>query len=404
LLVALNVALIFVNKRLQQHPPPLLPPTLPAGQHLLTPSPLPTPENPDEGRPLPGKKRDPDTISDLDMRAYAGLPRDRVETMIDDMNDFGHAGSVFLPWVEFGPPTFKSATVNIITDGPEFPYRISVLDPAIKVDPSWPTVKVFMLGGSTTFGSRVADEWTLASAMWNVLQRQGSAAPHPYRVELTNWGRTWYYSSQELALLRRLLRTGHKPDVVVFLDGLNDVNNWCTVGSDQPVFSGKLAEIYRYNQMGKDWLAQYGWIPMVRFAFLVRSHITPPPAPPADLLTEEQVAARAQEIVDTYQENVSDARRLCNENGIKSYFFWQPVPFVKYDLSLHRATPTVSPGIVRAFQEVYAKIPSSVPEAVDLDDALQQYGHKHVFVDMVHYSPDFHKFLAGLMAQHMALP
>ena len=41
-------------------------------------------------------------------------------------------------------------------------------------------------------------------------------------IRVYNYGTPTYYSYQELILFSNLVYNGHKPDIVVFLDGIND--------------------------------------------------------------------------------------------------------------------------------------------------------------------------------------
>lgn len=73
--------------------------------------------------------------------------------------------------------------------------------------------KVFLLGGSTTFGHGVGDDDTIAAH----LQKQ---LGDDYAV--FNFGTGAYDQTREIDRLLYQLRQGYRPDVVIFLDGLND--------------------------------------------------------------------------------------------------------------------------------------------------------------------------------------
>ena len=78
---------------------------------------------------------------------------------------------------------------------------------------------VWVFGGSTVYGYGLPDHQTIPSQMARLLkQRTGDS----WCVK--NFGRGYYYSSQELGLLLELLRDLERvrPGHVVFIDGLND--------------------------------------------------------------------------------------------------------------------------------------------------------------------------------------
>ncbi|MCA9915685.1 MAG: SGNH/GDSL hydrolase family protein [Anaerolineae bacterium] len=91
--------------------------------------------------------------------------------------------------------------------------------------PPWPPVEdaltIFVFGGSTTFGYGLPDYQTIPAAMQEALQQTSEGqAIHVY-----NFGQGAYYSALEVTFFQELLRAGHVPDVVIFIDGLNDMGN-----------------------------------------------------------------------------------------------------------------------------------------------------------------------------------
>lgn len=81
------------------------------------------------------------------------------------------------------------------------------------------TRKVYFFGGSTMYGLGVSDAETIPSLV--------SAATG---VQAENYGNIAYTAHQSLVLLLELLQTGHRPNIVVFYDGMNDVAVKCEIG------------------------------------------------------------------------------------------------------------------------------------------------------------------------------
>src|SRR6185369_12207002 len=96
---------------------------------------------------------------------------------------------------------------------------------------------VFVFGGSTTFGYGVADGDTIASQLQPLLARHGRD------VAVYNFGRGYYYSTQERILYEQLLAGGFVPALAVFIDGLND---FCYDHDDSAV-SARLAAALEGN-------------------------------------------------------------------------------------------------------------------------------------------------------------
>ena len=121
--------------------------------------------------------------------------------------------TVARPWVEYSERPASFARIHVDTAKP-LPLRRTAAN-----SNKSPKRKTFWLfGGSSVFGYGVPDDQTLASHLQNELQRREPNAA----IVVVNHGHLGYYSSQELALLQWLVRSGQRADVAVFLDGLND--------------------------------------------------------------------------------------------------------------------------------------------------------------------------------------
>ena len=116
---------------------------------------------------------------------------------------------VYQPWVGFSERTFHSALFNI-DEGELLPIRRTI-EPA---DAGASDKTIWLFGGSTQWG--VPDDQTIASHLSAMLSTSRT------RYTVVNYGHTEFYSSQEALLFATLLRHGHKCDIAVFLDGLND--------------------------------------------------------------------------------------------------------------------------------------------------------------------------------------
>ncbi len=77
---------------------------------------------------------------------------------------------------------------------------------------------VMLLGGSSMWGTGVADRQTIAAHLQQMFHDRT-----PNRVRVVNLGQTAFCTTQELIELILQLREGNVPDVVVFYDGFNDV-------------------------------------------------------------------------------------------------------------------------------------------------------------------------------------
>jgi hypothetical protein len=109
-------------------------------------------------------------------------------------------------------PTFRGTYITVDSLG----HRVTPLPPSN----GGRAVRVFFLGGSTTFGwYQRADSTMPAEAARRMQALLGDSA----HVEVTNFGVPGHTFMQEILELELQLRAGARPDVVVFYDGINDV-------------------------------------------------------------------------------------------------------------------------------------------------------------------------------------
>ena len=219
-----------------------------------------------DGAPCDNGRRTPYQLTWFDFRAY-GDEADAAyaSEVLDAFRDLGDLGFLYQPWAEFSEPPFRSRLVNVDVDAMGLPIRRTV-------DPSRPgatdTLFVVVLGGSTTFGYNVADEQTWPSWLSRRLNEQLGERTD-LAVIVRNYGRGYYYPSQEVALLGDLLRSGTPADLVIFMDGVN-----LGPASDVPVLTDEFARRFRLVQSGADaGLDRLAWIPMVRLAIAIRRRV-----------------------------------------------------------------------------------------------------------------------------------
>lgn len=98
--------------------------------------------------------------------------------------------------------------------------HVDSLGRRVTVQPPSPDAprRVFLFGGSVMWGVTARDSFTIPSLVAAELTARGVAD-----VEIQNYAAVGYNATQEVITLLLLLRDGLRPDVVVFLDGHNDV-------------------------------------------------------------------------------------------------------------------------------------------------------------------------------------
>lgn len=119
---------------------------------------------------------------------------------------------VYAPFVQFRALPMNTKYVQLTADGVRLPGRSQPWPPRER------DFAVFVFGGSTVFGNNLAPDQTVPAQLERELRERFPTAD----VVVYNLGCGYYYSSQERALFNHLLERGTKPDLAIFVDGLND--------------------------------------------------------------------------------------------------------------------------------------------------------------------------------------
>lgn len=175
-----------------------------------------------------------------------------------------------------------------------------------------PQLVVFMLGGSTMWGYTARDEHTIASRVAHHLKAKGV---HGARVE--NLARSTTNLTQGLITLALQLRDGHVPDVVVFLDGNNEVApafRYGEAGSaiNQHLLSSRLSEPSLISRIAAKSLL----VTRLR-SFLEKPVLSRPVEPDA--------AALCADVARLYKNLAAAVEALADGYGFRPYLFWQPM-------------------------------------------------------------------------------
>jgi lysophospholipase L1-like esterase len=344
------------------------------------------------GAPLASPRRSSYQLEWFDLAAY-GTPADANEAsrVLDDFYSLAALGFAYQPWVQFVEPRYDGERVHVDVDARGFAYR-RTSNPLRTA--AGPAVQVFALGGSTTFGYNVADEHTWPSWLAAILDRSLERAGVSAGVEVTNWGRGYFYPTQEVALLADLLRSGYRPDVVIFMDGVN-----LGPAADVPHFTQEVAEGFRQLQFGlpRGDLGALERLPMVRFARSVAHRFAPPAATGVRPATRD-----VDQLAQRFHFSWTHARLLCRAYAIECAFFLQPDPVLNYPLALYRRPPPASFASERRERERLHDRLTPLGDVVDLTGLFERFGAaRKAIIDDVHYSPAFNRFVAEAVARNV---
>lgn len=289
--------------------------------------------------------------------------------------------AVYSPLVEYRLPPRAGRHLNVAADG----YRAN----GEAQDLNAPGAKVFVFGGSTTFGTGVADAETLPAQLGAVLKDAGKD------VQVFNFGAPSYYSTQERIALERLLTAGVKPDVAVFVDGLSDFQS-CQL-PDRTAWSDRIQQATAVASglpLSGELLQHSDLLALGRWLIGDEPAETPNRAAPCTSDAEVDKVIRR---LDTNRRIVS---AMADKLGFKALFVQQPVPSYHYDnskrpvpvntelLALHQNSAKGYPRMV----EMHAAGRLLADSSLWLAELEPAQGN--AYVDTVHYSPRFNRTLA----------
>ena len=314
---------------------------------------------------------------------YPGLNDDEIHELLHETWSRPY---VYEPFTQFRERTYHGKYVNVDANG----FR------NVKDQAAWPPpqgeISVFVFGGSTTFGYGVADGQTIASHLQERL-RKSLGKP----VNVYNFGRAFYFSTQERILFESLLSSGNIPILAIFIDGLNDFYHY----DGKPFFTERLGRYLDGELPENSILAR---LPVTK---LTRSLVNEYREKNLELsggngnihYDDPNVL---NGVIARYAENKKINEAVSAAYGVKSLFVWQPVPTFNYDDGYH---PFKTRGYGRHLFSRYGyplmkEYVSDNPMGKDFLWAadLQQDVHRPLYVDLVHYSGEF----SGIIADYIA--
>lgn len=343
-------------------------------------------------------------------------PQYRQDQMIKLLEESWTRTYQFRPFLQFAERPFQGTYVRVDRHG--FRYGAEPLN--------WPPAptrfNIFFFGGSTAFGYGVADHETIAAALQRRLGPQGGRP-----VAVYNFGCGYYYSIQERLLFEQLLLDGHRPDLAIFLDGLNEFYHpeadalftpQLKAFVDQDLSLGEAFESTRTLRRFPLLLALGRWLQQLNerlgarhVSFKGAAPAEPPPAdpPPATPgVTPPEADSIAPAMVQRYLRNREMIQALANHYGVAAVFVWQPVPMYHYDLRYHVLGGT-------HFDEVWERLGPEGYAWLDAYRATNDLGRAWIwaadmqanektalYVDKAHYSAAMSDQVAAFIAGELA--
>jgi hypothetical protein len=259
----------------------------------------------------------------FDLDSYQHLDRPTAMEVGKEYDRMGDAESFeFFPWTVFISRRFKGSLVNVSEE------HVRKTAPPLPLKPGQLEFSIWAFGGSTMFGWGMPDSETIPSHLQKLL---ASAWPDRH-VQVINFGHPYYFSSLELAYFSSLVRTENKPDIALFLDGLND-NTYLVQGLENPWFSDLASLAWekertrRYSvRANVPWIELNETFPLMSLLTGIRNRfsISIPPYKPSPSPTDGS-RDPVERALFVFESNVRMIQAIGTSFGIQTYHFLQPI-------------------------------------------------------------------------------
>jgi hypothetical protein len=291
---------------------------------------------------------------------------------------------IFEPYTLFRVRPMMGQFVNVAEPG----YRLTGQD--VVWPPDTAIVNVFVFGGSTAFGYGVADAETIPAK----LGEQISDMLSNKRVSVYNFATPNFTSVQERIQLEQLLLEGHRPHVAIFIDGFDEF----VAPYYAPLMLKRFTDATAF---------QSSWR---QCAKLFQTNLGAAYRRLKSGASDDESQCKLPDpgvVLDKYIRNVRLVTAVCREFDVHPVFVWQPVPCYRYDgEGLHSAGHGSSARLIDCVRSGYALMDARRSEEffgkpfLWLGD-MQRGRTSNLYVDPDHYTPEFSREIALVIAQHL---
>ena len=243
---------------------------------------------------------------------------------LDDLA-FDSRAFAYSPFIGWETTEFHREYVNVGSDGTRACWNPDFA-------PGAEPLSIDVFGGSTIWGMGVRDNFTIPSQLSRLLDSRG----HPFEVH--NYGDLAYTFTQELFNLILLLKDGHRPDYVIFYDGVNDVYAGYQYGTTGHVIDCfKLPEKFERRDNAASYLAR-GLGKLVEEHSRIYQYVLRASRPKSDGAAFPEKGAHfddaalrrlGTDIADFYASSQRMLEPLSREYGFEYVCLWQPVSLLE---------------------------------------------------------------------------
>lgn len=305
------------------------------------------------------------------------------------------------PYVHWRRQPYQGKHINVNAQGIRKTWQENSLPKASNYD-----VDIYMFGGSTMWGTGARDEYTIPSQLTKLLANKNI---YPQTI---NYGESSFTSSQGLLTLISELRSGKRPDVVIFYDGFNDATAALIQGeaglpynehhrkSEYNVHKKSIATTFIDHLWSK--LSIKRFTTSLSRYFSVTTRVEQ---------TDVERAKLAKAVADYYIENLLMLQALAKQYQFTYFAYWQPNLFDKRQQSAYESSQKVSYQEMRLgsfYHQVNRYLEQSVVEKnyqghfANISNVFAEVDAP-MFVDLIHLGESGNLAIAEKMVDEVAL-
>jgi len=290
----------------------------------------------------------------------------------------GQQEFLYHPATEYQLNEFSFQDVAIIAHPSGFNTRSNGRSQEVKEK----AYQIFCFGGSTTYGTFTKDSQTWPAFLEALLDS----------VEVVNFGVPGFVPTQETNQFIYLLKLGYRPDLVIFMDGVNIGPPYD--GSD---FTRQIAQKFNQNEE-VDVLGSLAIVKLWNGSYKEEIHVFQ--TENVDFVPLESTTSFNEMVANRFVENARIRSEISELYGVPILQFLQANGNLNYPLAFYKenlledfkseGAKNVSKNLSLIFEEV---LEANVGY-VDLSGLFLEYG-KASIIDVVHYTPEFNAYVAS---------
>ena len=244
------------------------------------------------------------------------------------------------------------------------------------------SIKIFVFGGSTIWGTGARDIGTIPSFLSKYLCENG------FKAEVTNFGESGYTSTHDMFKLQLELKKGNTPDIAIFYEGANDIYSSYQnhVAGLPHNLKNRIDDFNSRNRVNIQNL-----FPNLRRII--------------NKIFGENMSFREysdedlnMETANVYLDNIRIIKSLEENYKFKSFFYWQPTIYTKKELSYDEKNKIDHNAVLN---NDYKSVSGLIKTSDEIKDLTEIFDDKEttIFIDWVHISEEGNSIIAEEMSE-----